>query len=141
MSELKDKEEQYNNLLNYKGKSKDKGQKDEADSGEDGENKFILPLRVILITIFAVVITAFSMYLITNYNEISSLIESFKDKRIANVVPNNKPDLTPARFNFKMLSRYQNILVCFSGSDWDPIGGAVLFWHLSSHGRTCSTAC
>ena len=51
------------------------------------------------------------MFIVTNYEDISSVIEGMTDKKIAGVKVNKKPDLTPSKFNFKMLSRYQNILL------------------------------
>ena len=99
MAELKDKEEQYSTFLQYK------------ENNNEEENKVIITLRVIFVTFFAVAITVFLMYIITNYNELSAIVESIADRKLANVKVNSKPDLTPTRFNFKMLSRYQNILL------------------------------
>jgi len=99
MTELKDKDEQYSTFLKYK------------EDDDNNENKFIITLRFIFIAFFVVAITALTMFIITNYNDISTIIESFTDKNLIGVSANHKPDLTPSKFNFKMLSRYQNILL------------------------------
>ncbi|MBQ9246078.1 LCP family protein [bacterium] len=132
MAELKDKDEQYSTFLKYK------------ENNKEEENKFILTLRVIFIMFFAVAITALSMYIITNYNEISAIIESMTDKKLANVqVSSSKPDLTPTRFNFKMLSRYQNILllgVDSNGPDTMPFSGVrsdtMIIINVDMHGKS-----
>ncbi len=129
MAELKDKEEQYNNILDYKEKS------------GDNDGKVRITLRVIFITFFAVAITAFSMYLITNYNEISALIDNFKNNK--GVKTSSKPDLTPAKFNFKMLSKYQNVLVLgvdSNGPNTMPYSGVrsdtMIILNIDMHGKS-----
>ena len=129
MAELKDKEEQYNNILDYKEKS------------PENDSNIKITLRVIFITFFAVAITAFSMYLITNYNEISALIENFASN--TGVKTSSKPDLTPAKFNFKMLSRYQNVLVLgvdSNGPNTMPYSGVrsdtMIILNIDMHGKS-----
>ena len=99
MAELKNKDEQYKKLLKYN------------ENKEKEENKLIWLLRVVLVTFFVVAITSFIMFIITNYDDISTVLKGMADKDIAGVKVDKKPDLTPSKFNFKMLSRYQNILL------------------------------
>ena len=99
MAELKDKDEQYSTFLKYK------------ENDENDESKLIITLRVVFVMFFMVAIRALTMFIITNYNDISTIIEGFTDKNLAGVKVSQKPDLTPSKFNFKMLSRYQNILL------------------------------
>ncbi len=99
MAELKNKDEQYSNLMRYK------------ENKEKEENKLVILLRIIFVTFFVVAITSLAMFIITNYEDIASVIEGMSDKKIAGVKVDKKPDLTPSKFNFKMLSRYQNILL------------------------------
>ena len=113
MTELKDKDEQYSTFLKYK-------------KNDDKENKFIIALRVVFAAFFTVAITVLTMFIITNYDDISTIIESLTDKKLAGVSVSRKPDLTPSKFNFKMLSRYQNILllgVDSNGPDTLPFSG------------------
>ncbi len=130
MAELKDKEEQYSTFLKYK-------------EDDDEENKFIITLRVIFITFFVIALTALSMFIITNYNDISAIIESLTDKKLAGVKVSPKPDLTPSKFNFKMLSRYQNILllgVDSNGPDTLPFSGvrsdSMIIINVDLHGKS-----
>ncbi len=97
MAELKDKDEQYSIFLKYKE--------------NNDESKIIITLRVIFITFFIIVFTGFTMFIVNNINEISSIVESFTDTKLAGIKLEEKPDLTPSKFNFKMLNRYQNILL------------------------------
>ncbi len=99
MTELKDKDEQYSIFLKYK------------ENKEYGESKLIITLRVIFVSFFLVLLITFVMFIVNNYNELSTIIESFTDTKLLGVKSDKKPDLTPSKFNFKMLSRYQNILV------------------------------
>ena len=131
MAELKDKEEQYSTFLKYK----------ENDDNE--ENKLIITLRAIFVTFFVVAITALTMFIITNYNDISTIIESFTDKKLIGVKVNHKPDLTPSKFNFKMLSRYQNILllgVDSNGPNTLPFSGVrsdtIIVLNIDLHGKS-----
>lgn len=131
MAELKDKEEQYSTFLKYK----------ESDDNE--ENKLIITLRAIFVTFFVVAITALTMFIITNYNDISTIIEGFTDKKLAGVKVNHKPDLTPSKFNFKMLSRYQNILllgVDSNGPNTLPFSGVrsdtMIVLNIDLHGKS-----
>ncbi len=96
MSELKDKEEQYSTFLQYKEKE------------EKPENKLIITLRLIFIAFFMVAITACAMYIISNYDNAEAIIREIIEKKNPTAA---KPDLTPSKFNFKMLNRYQNILL------------------------------
>jgi LCP family protein required for cell wall assembly len=131
MSGLKDKKEQYNNLLNYK----------ELD--EENENKLVITLRAIFVTFFVVAITALSMFIITNFDDISTIIENFTDRKLAGSNTINKGDLTPSKFNFKMLSRYQNILllgVDSNGPNTLPFSGVrsdtIVILNVDLHGKS-----
>ena len=97
MTELKDKDEQYSIFLKYKERNEEGG--------------FIFTLRVIFITFFFVIITTFIMFLISNYDNISAIISSYTDEKLIGVKVHKKPDLTPSKFNLRMLNRYQNILL------------------------------
>ncbi len=97
MSELKNKDEQYSVFLKYKENTED--------------TKMFFTVRIILVTFFFVALTAFTMFLINNFDDIFALFESFTDSRLRGVKVQQKPDLMPSKFNFKMLSRYQNILL------------------------------
>lgn len=131
MTELKDKDEQYSTFMQYKEKD------------NDDENKFIISLRLIFVAFFVIAITFFAMYLITNYNDISAVVESLADRKLAGVKVNDKPDLTPSKFNFKMLSRYQNILllgVDSNGPDTMPYSGVrsdtMIIINVDMHGKS-----
>ncbi len=94
MSELKDKDEQYSIFLKYK-------------ENNDKENKIFILIRLILTVVFVVALTSLIMYIITNFDDLTSTFQNFSDKH--NI--KEKQDLTPAKFNFNMLSRYQNVLL------------------------------
>ena len=131
MTELKDKDEQYSTFLKYKEKN------------DEDENKLIMILRIIFIIFFMVIITTLTMFIITNYDDISTIIESFTDKKLAGVKISQKPDLTPSKFNFKMLSRYQNILllgVDSNGPNTLPFSGVrsdtMIILSVDLHGKS-----
>ena len=131
MAELKDKDEQYSTFLKYK------------ENDENDESKLIITLRVVFVMFFMVAITALTMFIITNYNDISTIIEGFTDKNLAGVKVSQKPDLTPSKFNFKMLSRYQNILllgVDSNGPNTLPFSGVrsdtMIILSVDLHGKS-----
>ncbi len=97
MTELKDKDEQYSVFLKYKERNEEGG--------------FVFTLRIIFISFFVVAATAFLMFIISNYDNISAIISSYTDKNLQGVKISKKPDLTQSKFNLKMLNRYQNILL------------------------------
>ena len=112
MAELKDKEEQYSVFLKYKE--------------NNDENRFIVTLRIIFVSFFVVVLTALTMFIVSNYDSLCAIIEGFTDNKLAGVKVQQKQDLTPSKFNFKMLNRYQNILllgVDSNGPDTLPFSG------------------
>lgn len=131
MAELKDKDEQYNVFLKYKEKSE-----------EDG-NKTIVALRGIFIAFFVVLLTLLCLFLINNYSNITAIIDSMTDKQLAGMkIPEKKPDLTPSKFNFKMLSRYQNILILgvdSNGPNTLPFSGVrsdtMIILNVDIHGK------
>lgn len=129
MAELKDKDEQYSVFLKYKERN--------------DENKLVFTLRIIFITFFLVALTALTMFIISNYDDISAIMESFTDKKLAGVKVQQKPDLTPSKFNFKMLSRYQNILllgVDSNGPNTLPFSGVrsdtMIVLNVDLHGKS-----
>lgn len=97
MAELKDKDEQYSVFLKYKERN--------------DENKFVFTLRLIFVTFFMVAVTALIMSILNNFDDICTFFENFSDKKIAGIKTTQKSDLTPSKFNFRMLSKYQNILL------------------------------
>lgn len=114
MSELKNKDEQYSVFLKYR------------ETGEKQEKRKIAILRFVFFFAILGVLTFAIMFIVNNYNMFVSVFESMTDKNIAGVTATAKPDLTPAKFNFKMLSRYQNILllgVDSNGPDTLPFTG------------------
>ncbi|HIS89489.1 TPA: LCP family protein [Candidatus Avigastranaerophilus faecigallinarum] len=131
MAELKDKDEQYSTFLKYK------------ENDEEDESKLIIFLRIVFVTFFMVAITVLTMFIISNYDDISTIIESYTDKKIAGVKVSQKPDLTPSKFNFKMLSRYQNILllgVDSNGPNTLPFSGVrsdtMIILSVDLHGKS-----
>ena len=82
MTELKDKDEQYSIFLKYK------------ENKEYGESKLIITLRVIFVSFFLVLLITFVMFIVNNYNELSTIIESFTDTKLLGVKSDKKPDLT-----------------------------------------------
>ena len=131
MAELKDKDEQYSTFLKYK------------ENDENNESKLIIALRVVFVMFFMVAITALTMFIVTNYDDISTIIDSFTDKKLAGVKISQKPDLTPSKFNFKMLSRYQNILllgVDSNGPNTLPFSGVrsdtMIILSVDLHGKS-----
>lgn len=99
MAELKDKDEQYSALLKYK------------DKGRNNERNLIIFLRVAFVIAVFSVLVFLIIFIVNNYKNITNVIESMNDKKIAGVKVQQKQDLTPSKFNFKMLNRYQNILL------------------------------
>lgn len=131
MDELKDKEEQYNTFLKYK------------EPSEKEENKIITAIRLIFVTFCVVAITILVMFIITNYNDISSIIQRLTDKTPIGGSIGHKADLTPSKFNFKMLSRYQNILllgVDSNGPNTLPFSGVrsdtIIILNIDLHGKS-----
>lgn len=100
MSELKDKDEQYSIFLKYKEKN------------NNSKTKVIITVRIIVIMFFIVVLGAFISFIATNYTDIIGYIDKLNTSAQEPQLPTQKKvDLTPSKFNFKMLSRYQNILL------------------------------
>lgn len=131
MAELKDKDEQYSELLKYKKITK------------EGKNRIINVIRAVFVTIFVIIATILCMYIITNYDDISAIVGSFTDKKLLGVEISSKPDLTPSKFNFKMLSRYQNILllgVDSNGPNTLPFSGVrsdtIVILNIDNHSKS-----
>ena len=112
MAELKDKKQQYDVFLKYKEKTDDNG--------------FILSLKIIIIALIIIASISFCMFLIDNHNDISSLFDVFTVKKNPDAKAKYKTEGIPSKFNLKMLSRYQNILllgVDSNGPDTLPFSG------------------
>ena len=131
MAELKDKNEQYSVFLKYK------------EQDNERQNKFIITLRLVLLTFIVVIITYFIMFLIDNYDNLVSIFENLINKNISTERLSNKSDLTPSKFNLKMLSRYQNILllgVDSNGPDTLPFSGVrsdtMIILNIDTHGKS-----
>ena len=128
MAELKDKDEQYSVFLKYKEQNEDGG--------------FIFTLRLIFITFFFVILTVFVMFIISNFDNIATIFTSFTDKKITGVKVSQRADLTPSKFNLKMLNRYQNILllgVDSNGPNTLPFSGVrsdtIVILNIDLHGK------
>ena len=130
MTELKDKEEQYSVFLKYK------------EQDENEYSKFVITIRVIFIAFIIVVISIIGKSILDNIDGFSNLVESLTDKSIKGIKATDKPDLTPTKFNFKMLNRYQNILllgVDSNGPDTLPFSGVrsdtMIILNIDMHGK------
>ena len=132
MAELKDKDEQYNVFLKYREKNE-----------EDG-NKMIITLRVVFIAFIMLALFWLCSFLLNNYSNITAIIDGMTNKELAAVkIPEKKPDLTPSKFSFKMLSRYQNILILgvdSNGPNTLPFSGVrsdtMIILNVDVHGKS-----
>lgn len=99
MAELKDKDEQYSIFLKYKE--------------NNDEGKTIFTLRVIFIMFFFCALTSLVMFIVSNFDDLITVFSPVKNSNSVEKVATKttKQNLAPAKFNFKMLSRYQNILL------------------------------
>ena len=131
MAELKDKNEQYSSLMKYREHSKSQ------------KENMLLVFRVLVATVIAVCLTLLSLYLVENFSSFSEIVESMTDEKLANVKISEKHNLTPSKFNFKMLSRYQNILVLgvdSNGPNTMPFSGVrsdtMIILNVDMHGKS-----
>ena len=131
MTELKDKDEQYSVFLKYK------------EQDENEYSKFVITVRVIFIAFIIVVLSILGKSVISNVDYFANIYESLTDKGINGLKPSDKPDLTPSKFNFKMLNRYQNILllgVDSNGPDTLPFSGVrsdtMIILNIDMNGKT-----
>lgn len=131
MAELKDKNEQYSSLMKYKEHSKSQ------------KENILLVFRVLVATVIAVCLTLLCLYLVENFSSFSEIVESMTDEKLANVKISEKHNLTPSKFNFKMLSRYQNILVLgvdSNGPNTMPFSGVrsdtMIILNVDMHGKS-----
>ena len=116
MAELRDKDEQYSVFMKYKQKKNDE---DNEESG--GFN----PFKLIIIAVVMVLLTLLALYVTNNYNEVSNKIEELTGGKIS-LGHKDELDIAPSKFSFKMLSKYQNILllgVDSNGPDTLPFSG------------------
>lgn len=98
MSELKDKEEQYDIFLKNG---------ENADGDEIGHTK---AFKIVFFLFLTVAICSSAYYFLRNYIDIPTFINNIGKQNNEKTVK-SKSDLTPSKFNFNMLNRYQNILV------------------------------
>lgn len=132
MAELKDKDEQYNVFLKYKEKNE-----------EDGK-KMIITLRVVFFSFIVLCIFGLCSFLLKNSSNIAAIFDGMTNKELAAVkIPEKKPDLTPSKFSFKMLSRYQNILILgvdSNGPNTLPFSGVrsdtMIILNVDVHGKS-----
>lgn len=116
MAELRDKDEQYSVFMKYKQKKND----DDNKTG-GGFN----PFKLIIIAVVMVLLTLLALYVSNNYNEVSNKIEELTGGKIS-LGHKDELDIAPSKFSFKMLSKYQNILllgVDSNGPDTLPFSG------------------
>lgn len=99
MTELKNKDEQYNSLLKYR-----------QDEEREDKNA-VITLRLIVLTFIILSITGVILFLIKNAANFTAVFGTMADKKISNVQIKEKPVVAQSKFNFKMLNRYQNILL------------------------------
>ncbi len=130
MTELKDKDEQYSIFLKYKSDDKKK------KGGRFGILKFIF------LMILMVLLTLLTMHIMNNYEGITSKVEQLSNVSISDG-NKNKLDMAPSKFSFKMLSRYQNILllgVDSNGPDTLPFSGVrsdtMIILSVDFHGKS-----
>ena len=132
MAELKDKDEQYNIFLKYK-------EKDEDDS-----NKMIITLRVVFFAFIALCIFGVCSFILKHAPIIISFFDEVPKKETLTVkTPAKKQNLAPSKFSFKMLSRYQNILVIgvdSNGPNTMPFSGVrsdtMIILNVDVHGKS-----
>ncbi len=131
MTELKNKDEQYSEFLSYNKMSK------------ESKLRLVIMFRAVFVTFFVVISTVLIMHIITNYDDISTILGSLTDKKLLGVKINSNPDVTPSKFNFKMLNRYQNILllgVDSNGPNTLPFSGvrsdSIIILNIDNHAKS-----
>ena len=131
MAELKNKDEQYSELLKYNKMTK------------ESKARMVIMVRAAFLTFFVIAATVLTMHIITNYDDISTIFGSFTDKKLFGVQISANPDVTPSKFNFKMLSRYQNILllgVDSNGPNTLPFSGVrsdtIIILNIDNHSKS-----
>lgn len=131
MAELKDKDEQYSIFLKYKE--------------NNDEGKTIFTLRVIFIMFFFCALTSLIMFIVSNFDELVTIFAPVKSSKTTEKVATKpaKQALSSAKFNFKMLSRYQNILllgVDSNGPNTLPYSGVrsdtIVIVNVDLHGKS-----
>ncbi len=126
MAELKNKDEQYSIFLRYK-KSKNKKNNIDDNNKKDNNKKgsVLIFFKLVLLSAFMVLLTLLTMHVINNYDSILLKIDEFTGGKFA-LGHDDKLDLSHSKFSFRMLSRYQNILllgVDSNGPDTLPFSG------------------
>ncbi len=137
MAELRDKDEQYSIFLKYKENNKHENKKKKKDNFIIGFLRFLLTLCLIILLGMCFTL------LVDNYEDIKSYVMNLTQMKIAQVRDKSKPDLTPTKFNFKMLSRYQNILILgldSNGPNTMPFSGVrsdtIIILNIDVHGKS-----
>ena len=151
MAELKDKDEQYSIFLKYKKSKHDNDEEDNRDNKDKKDKKekhknrkkgrFNF-LKLILLMVFMVLLTLLTLHTINNYDSILLKIDELTGGKFA-LGHSDKLDLAPSKFSFKMLSRYQNILllgVDSNGPDTLPFSGVrsdtMIVLSVDLHGKS-----
>lgn len=132
MTGLKDKDEQYSIFLKYK------------ENPDEENSKMVITLRVIFIAFVLVVFAYITMFLFDNFSNFISIFEQNSNKNEVSIkAPEKKQGLAPSKFNFKMLSRYQNILVLgvdSNGPNTLPFSGVrsdtIIILNIDIHGKS-----
>ena len=70
MAELKDKDEQYSELLKYNKIS------------EESKMRIVFTLRAVFVTFFVVITTVLVMHIITSYDQLTSGINNFTERNL-----------------------------------------------------------
>ncbi len=131
MSELKDKDEQYSIFLKYKEPKKH-------------ETKSIFASFKFIVSLFLVILLAYVLSIVfNNFDNIEELFSNYTQMKIAEVKEQTREDLRPSKFNFKMLSKYQNILVLgvdTNGPNTLPFSGVrsdtIIILSIDIHGKS-----
>ncbi len=131
MAELKDKDEQYSVFLKYK------------ESEKNTKKTVISTLKFVIISFLIALICACVSLIHRHFDEIQAYIMGLGNMKIAKFQEQSRPDLTPSKFNFKMLSRYQNILllgVDNNGPNTLPFSGVrsdtIIILSVDIHGKS-----
>ncbi len=104
MAGLKDKNEQYSVFLKLKEDTDE-----DYNYQEKKKNKIIVTQKVVFTTFLVVFLFSCITFIFDNFDKISPVITDKNQGDFS--FSANKKELSASKFNFKMLSRYQNILL------------------------------
>ena len=131
MPELKDKDEQYSAFLNFK------------EDDEKEKEKTVITLRVVIIGFIAVIVFYVIAFFFQNAENIAAIYDSLTDRSLSKVRIGEKHNLTTSKFSFKMLNRYQNILILgvdSNGPNTMPFSGVrsdtMIIVNIDTHNKT-----